>query len=39
MKLTDLCEVLGNYLDNAIDAAAASKDKKWNITLTDDGGT
>ncbi len=38
MKLTDLCEVLGNYLDNAIDAAAASKDKKMNITLTDDGG-
>ncbi|HPX69406.1 MAG TPA: GHKL domain-containing protein [Bacillota bacterium] len=38
MKLTDLCEVLGNYLDNAIDAAAASKDKKMNITLTDGGG-
>ncbi len=38
MKLTDLCEMLGNYLDNAIDAAAASKDKKMNITLTDDGG-
>ena len=38
MKLTDLCEVLGNYLDNAIDAAAVSKDKKMNITLTDDGG-
>jgi len=38
MKLTDLCEVLGNYLDNAIDAAAASKDKKMNITLTDDEG-
>jgi len=38
MKLTDLCEVLGNYLDNAIDAAAASKDKKMDITLTDDRG-
>ena len=38
MKLTDLCEVLGNYLDNAIDAAAASMDKKMNITLTDGGG-
>ncbi|MDD3705255.1 MAG: GHKL domain-containing protein [Clostridiaceae bacterium] len=38
MKLTDLCEVLGNYLDNAIDAAAASEDKKMNVSLTDDGG-
>jgi len=38
MKLTELCEVLGNYLDNAIDAAAASMDKKMNITLTDGGG-
>ena len=38
MKLTDLCEVLGNYLDNAIDAAAASGIKKINIILTDDEG-
>ncbi len=38
MKLTDLCEVLGIYLDNAIDAAAASKDKKMIMTLTDDEG-
>jgi two-component system sensor histidine kinase AgrC len=38
MKLTDLCEVLGNYLDNAIDAAAASKTKKMNISLADDEG-
>lgn len=36
MKLTDLCEVLGNYLDNAIDAAAASDIKKMNINLADD---
>lgn len=35
MKLTDLCEVLGNYLDNAIDAAAVSDTKKMNISLTD----
>jgi len=38
MKLTDLCEVLGNYLDNAIDAASASEIKKMNINLTDDEG-
>lgn len=38
MKLTDLCEVLGNYLDNAIDAAAESEIKKMNVNLTDDGG-
>ncbi|KUO68665.1 MAG: hypothetical protein APF77_14770 [Clostridia bacterium BRH_c25] len=38
MKLTDLCEVLGNYLDNAIDAAAASEIKKINISLTDEDG-
>lgn len=38
MKLTDLCEVLGNYLDNAIDAAADSEVKKMNISLTDDEG-
>jgi len=38
MKLTDLCEVLGNYLDNAIDAAAASDIKKMNINLIDDEG-
>ncbi|MEA4849122.1 MAG: GHKL domain-containing protein [Clostridiaceae bacterium] len=38
MKLTDLCEVLGNYLDNAIDAAVASDIKKMNINLTDDEG-
>ncbi len=38
MKLTDLCEVLGNYLDNAIDAAATSEIKKINISLTDDEG-
>jgi two-component system sensor histidine kinase AgrC len=38
MKLTDLCEVLGNYIDNAIDAAAASGIKKMNINLTDDEG-
>lgn len=37
MKLTDLCEVLGNYLDNAIDAAAASEIKKMDVNLTDDG--
>lgn len=35
MRLTDLCEVLGNFLDNAIDAAAASVLKKMNIRLTD----
>jgi two-component system sensor histidine kinase AgrC len=35
MRLTDLCEVLGNFLDNAIDAAAASTLKKMNISLTD----
>jgi two-component system, LytTR family, sensor histidine kinase AgrC len=38
MKLSDLCEVLGNYLDNSIDAAAASENKKINISLTDDEG-
>jgi two-component system sensor histidine kinase AgrC len=38
MKLTDLCEVLGNFLDNAIDAAVASKIKKMNISLADDEG-
>jgi len=38
MKLTDLCEVMGNYLDNAIDAAEVSKDKKMNISLSDDEG-
>jgi two-component system sensor histidine kinase AgrC len=38
IKLTDLCEVLGNYLDNAIDAAKASEIKKMNISLTDDEG-
>ncbi|MHB1392937.1 MAG: sensor histidine kinase [Clostridia bacterium] len=35
IKLTDLCEVLGNYVDNAIDAAAVSDIKKMNIILTD----
>lgn len=38
MKLTDLCEVLGNYLDNAIDGAAISELKKLNISLTDEQG-
>lgn len=38
MRLTDLCEVLGNYLDNAIDATAESEIKKINISLTDDDG-
>jgi len=37
MKLKDLCEVLGNYLDNAIEAAAASEGKKLNIYFADDG--
>lgn len=35
MKLTDLAEVLGNYLDNAIDAAASSDIKKINISIVD----
>lgn len=38
MKLTDLCEIMGNYLDNAIDAAAISEIKKMNISLFDDEG-
>lgn len=38
MKLTDLCEVLGNYIDNAIDAASESEIKRINISLTDDEG-
>ena len=38
MKLTDLCEVLGNYLDNAIEAAYASQSKKINISLIDEAG-
>jgi len=38
MKLSDLCEILGNYLDNAIDAAAASENKKLNVSLSDDQG-
>lgn len=38
MKLTDLCEVLGNYLDNAIDAAEASMKKAMNISLEDEHG-
>ncbi|MGE5629995.1 MAG: sensor histidine kinase [Caulobacteraceae bacterium] len=36
MKLTDLCEVLGNYLDNAIEAAACSEDKRINVSFSDD---
>jgi two-component system sensor histidine kinase AgrC len=36
IKLTDLCEVLGNYLDNAIDAAIISEIKRMNIGITDD---
>lgn len=38
VKLTDLAEVLGNYLDNAIDAAASSDTKKINISLIDEDG-
>lgn len=38
IKLTDLCEVLGNYLDNAIEAAKASESKKLNISLFDEEG-
>lgn len=38
MKLIDLCEVLGNYLDNAIEAAAASPTKAMNISLEDEQG-
>lgn len=38
IKLTDLCEILGNYLDNAIDAAAEAEIKKINISLIDDEG-
>ena len=36
MKLKDLCDVLGNYLDNAIEAAAKSEDKSIDIFLGDD---
>lgn len=36
MKLKDLCDVLGNYLDNAIEAAAKSEDKRIDIFLVDD---
>ncbi|HYF75236.1 MAG TPA: GHKL domain-containing protein [Candidatus Nitrosocosmicus sp.] len=35
IKLTDLGEVLGNYLDNAIDAAAVCDVKKINISIVD----
>lgn len=38
IRLTDLCEVLGNYLDNAIDAASASEIKKINIIINDEVG-
>jgi len=38
MRLIDLCEVLGNYLDNAIEAAVASQAKAMNISLDDDQG-
>ena len=37
MKLSDLTEVLGNYLDNAIDAAQGSTIKKIIITIKEDG--
>lgn len=36
IKLTDLAEVLGNFLDNAIEAASCSQMKKISISLTDD---
>lgn len=36
IKLTDLSEVLGNYLDNAIEAAAGSEIKKIGISIIDD---
>jgi two-component system sensor histidine kinase AgrC len=38
MRLKDLCEILGNYLDNAIDGAVDSETKKLNISLTDEEG-
>jgi two-component system sensor histidine kinase AgrC len=38
IKLADLCEVLGNYFDNAIDAVADLENKKINIRLIDDEG-
>ena len=38
MRLTDLCEVLGNYFDNAIDAASVSEIKKINISIDDEVG-
>lgn len=37
VKLTALCEVMGNYLDNAIEAAVESANKIVNIIFTDDG--
>jgi two-component system sensor histidine kinase AgrC len=38
MKLTDLAEVLGNFLDNAIDAASCSNVKKIHVSLMDEEG-
>lgn len=36
MGLKDLCEILGNFLDNAIDAARASEDKQITISIYQD---
>lgn len=36
MKKSDLCEVLGNYLDNALEGAAKSADQKVKISILDD---
>lgn len=38
VKLIDLCEVLGNYLDNAIEASVDAETKKMNISLLDEDG-
>jgi two-component system sensor histidine kinase AgrC len=36
IKMRDLCEVLGNYLDNAIEAAGQSTAKKLKVSIVDD---
>lgn len=36
MRLTDICEILGNYIDNAIEAAACAENKSMNISFIDD---
>ncbi len=38
MKLSDLCEILGNYLDNAIEAVQMTTDRKLSVGFLDENG-